>query len=32
MIGIDSSEAHKPPTERRTGQGRGLLIASLPQR
>jgi branched-chain amino acid transport system permease protein len=26
MSGIVSSEAHKPPTERRTGQGRGLLI------
>ena len=26
MSEIVSSEAHKPPTERRTGQGRGLLI------
>jgi branched-chain amino acid transport system permease protein len=26
MIGIVSREAHKPPTERRTGQGRGLII------
>jgi branched-chain amino acid transport system permease protein len=26
MSGIVSSEAHKPPTERRAGQGRGLLI------
>ena len=26
MSGIVSSEAHKPPTERRTNQGRGLII------
>jgi branched-chain amino acid transport system permease protein len=26
MSEIVSSEAHKPPTERRTGQGRGFLI------
>jgi hypothetical protein len=26
MIGIVSREAHQPPTERRTGQGRGLII------
>ena len=26
MIGIVSSEAHKSPTERRTRQGRGLII------
>jgi ABC-type branched-subunit amino acid transport system permease subunit len=27
MSEIVSSETYKPPTERRTGQGRGLLIA-----
>jgi branched-chain amino acid transport system permease protein len=26
MSGIVPSEAHKPPTERRTGKGRGLII------
>jgi branched-chain amino acid transport system permease protein len=26
MSGIASSKAHEPPTERRTGQGRGLLM------
>ena len=29
MSGIVSSEAHKPPTERRTGQGRDLLIVFI---
>src|SRR6267378_8406343 len=29
MIGIVSSETHKPPTGRRTGQGRGFLIVFI---